>query len=108
MEMNSNSRSTEAFLERRLQAARSGDADALYQIGLAYSCGAHGIDLDLIEAHKWLNLAGIAGSREARACRAQLAEEMTAREIADAQREARAWMFRHGALARPDMLRAAA
>jgi len=106
--MGNSSRSADVFFERRLPAAMSGDADALYQIGLAYSCGSHGLNVDLIEAHKWLNLAGIAGSDEARACRANLAEEMTAREIADAQREARAWMRRHGDFARSGVLRAAA
>lgn len=106
--MGNSSRSADALFECRLPAPPSGDADALYQIGLVYSCGSHGLDVDLIEAHKWLNLAGIAGSREARACRAQLAEEMTAGEIADAQREARAWMCRHGEVARPGILRAAA
>jgi TPR repeat protein len=47
---------------------------------------------DLIEAHKWFNLAAVAGHEEAQACRADISEEMTAREIAEAQRRARQWL----------------
>ncbi|MEJ2458732.1 MAG: hypothetical protein P8Y58_11525, partial [Novosphingobium sp.] len=47
---------------------------------------------DLIEAHKWFNLAAVAGHEEAAACRAEVADEMTAREIAEAQRRAREWL----------------
>lgn len=48
--------------------------------------------IDLIEAHKWFNLAALGGSEEGQAMRAEIAEEMTAREIAEAQRQARAWI----------------
>jgi len=50
------------------------------------------VDVDLIEAHKWFNLAALNGSEEAQVSRAEIAEEMTAREIAEAQRQARAWL----------------
>ena len=50
------------------------------------------VDIDLIEAHKWFNLAALAGSEEGQSLRAEVAEEMTAREIAEAQRLARAWL----------------
>jgi uncharacterized protein len=76
---------------RRLQAA-SGDIDAYYELGMVYSTGTSGVDVDLIEAHKWFNLAAMAGSEEAQSYRAEIAEDMTAREIAEAQRAARAWI----------------
>jgi uncharacterized protein len=79
-------------MESRLRDALSGDAQARYDLGVAYSCGTGGVDIDLIEAHKWFNLAALAGSEEGQACRAEIAEEMTAREIAEAQRLARAWL----------------
>jgi TPR repeat protein len=84
---------TAAFLMESLIAdAARGDADALYQLGVAYSTGTAGTEIDLIEAHKWFNLAALNGSEAGQHCRAEIAEEMTAREIAEAQRQARAWL----------------
>jgi TPR repeat protein len=80
------------LIESRLADAARGDADALYELGVAYSTGTHGLDVDLIEAHKWFNLAALNGSRRGQESRAEIAEEMTAREIAEAQRQARAWL----------------
>jgi TPR repeat protein len=82
-----------AFLiESRLRDAARGDVDALYELGVAYSTGTSGTRIDLVEAHKWFNLAALMGCRRGQESRADIAEEMTAREIADAQRQARAWL----------------
>ncbi|GGZ89173.1 sel1 repeat family protein [Novosphingobium arvoryzae] len=75
-----------------LAAAAQGDINAYYDLGVAYSTGSHGVDCDLIEAHKWFNLAAVAGHAEAQLCRADISDEMTAREIAEAQRRAREWL----------------
>ena len=75
-----------------LAAAAQGDVSAYFDLGIAYSTGSHGVDCDLIEAHKWFNLAAVAGHEEAQACRGDISEEMTAREIAEAQRRAREWI----------------
>lgn len=75
-----------------LAAAASGDASALFDLGVAYSTGSHGVECDLVEAHKWFNLAAVGGHDEAAQCRADVADEMTAREIAEAQRRAREWL----------------
>ena len=84
---------TAAFLiESRIAKAVTGDVKALYDLGIAFSTGSGGVDVDLIEAHKWFNLAALNGSVQAQECRADIAEEMTAREIAEAQRQARAWL----------------
>ncbi len=80
------------LLENRMREAALGDPQARFDLGVAYSCGTGGVAIDLIEAHKWFNLAAIAGSEEAQACRAEISDEMTAREIAQAQRLARAWL----------------
>ena len=86
-----------AFLiETRVADAAMGDVRALYELGVAYSTGSDGVDVDLIQAHKWFNLAALSGSAPAQQCRAEIAEEMTAREIAEAQREARAWLAETG------------
>lgn len=82
-----------AFLiESRIADAAAGDVKALYELGIAFSTGSGGVGVDLVEAHKWFNLASLNGSAEAQACRADIAEDMTAREIAEAQRQARAWL----------------
>jgi TPR repeat protein len=75
-----------------LAAAAQGDVSALYDLGVAFSTGSHGAECDLVEAHKWFNLAAAKGHEESAWCRADIAEEMTAREIAEAQRRARSWL----------------
>ena len=82
-----------AFLiESRIADAARGDVQALYELGVAYSTGSGGVAVDLVEAHKWFNLAALNGSTLAQECRADISEEMSAREIAEAQRQARAWL----------------
>ena len=82
-----------AFLiESRMIEAASGKVQALYELGVAYSTGSGGVTVDLVEAHKWFNLAALNGSSLAQECRADISEEMSAREIAEAQRQARAWL----------------
>ena len=80
------------LMESRLADAARGNVDAFYDLGVAYSTGSGGVDVDLIEAHKWFNLAALNGSEMAMLCRADISDDMTAREIADAQRQARAWL----------------
>lgn len=75
-----------------LADAAGGDIAALFNLGVAYSTGSGGVDCDLIEAHKWFNLAASRGHDEAAMCRADVSDEMTAREIAEAQRRARHWL----------------
>ncbi|MEZ5656520.1 MAG: hypothetical protein R3E04_11695 [Sphingobium sp.] len=85
-------KSAQFLVESRLADAARGNSQACYDLGIAYSCGTGGVDIDLIEAHKWFNLAALGGSEEGQALRAEIAEEMTAREVAEAQRQARAWL----------------
>ncbi len=77
---------------RCLAAAAAGDTEAYYDLGVIFSTGGHGVAADLIEAHKWFNLAAAAGHQEAAWCRADVSDEMSAREIAEAQRRARQWL----------------
>ena len=90
--MGNSLKSATFLIESRIADAAMGDPDALYELGVAYSTGTHGLEIDLIEAHKWFNLAALNGSNRAQMCRAEISEEMTAREIAEAQRQARAWL----------------
>lgn len=89
--MGNSLKSARFLIESRIADAARGNADALYDLGVAYSTGS-GVEIDLVEAHKWFNLAALNGSEEGMMCRAEIAYDMTAREIADAQREARAWL----------------
>jgi uncharacterized protein len=73
------------------QAATS---DVLFQLGVMAASGRSG-PVDLVTAHKWLNLAAHRGSAEAARYRAELAAEMSAAEVAAAQRLAREWLSRH-------------
>lgn len=82
-----------AFLmQHRMADAEGGDVDALFDLGIAYSMGGEGVDVDLVAAHKWFNLAALNGSERGQECRADIAGEMSAREIAEAQKQARAWL----------------
>ncbi|MBN8839274.1 MAG: sel1 repeat family protein [Sphingomonadales bacterium] len=90
--MGSSLKSASFLVESRLHDAARGDCTACYDLGVAYSTGTSGVCFDLIEAHKWFNLAAIAGDEAAQAARAEIAGDMTAREIAIAQRAARDWL----------------
>ena len=78
-----------------MQSAARGDAQARFDLGVAFSCGGPDVSVDLIEAHKWFNLAALNGCTRGQQCRAEISIEMTAREIAEAQRQARAWLGSH-------------
>lgn len=67
----------------------------MYRLGLEASVGGDEGGFDLINAHKWFNLAAMMGNLEARTYRAELAREMTAEEVAEAQRLAREYLSSH-------------
>lgn len=81
------------LLAKCLAAAAQGCENAYFDLGVAFSTGSHGATCDLVEAHKWFNLAAARGHEEAAECRAEVSDEMTAREIAEAQRRAREWLL---------------
>ena len=69
-------------------------AETFCEMGLMYATG-RGCDVDLIAAHKWLNIAAIKGSDRAAALRSDLAMSMSKAELAQALRAAREWMTMH-------------
>jgi uncharacterized protein len=81
--MPADERAEDLLVASCLAAAAQGDISAYYDLGVAYSTGSHGVDCDL---------AAVNGHGEAQMCRADISEEMTAREIAEAQRRAREWI----------------
>ena len=68
--------------------------EACYRLGLACASGRTQ-PVDKVAAHKWFNVALMQGYREAALARAEVADQMTADEIAKALREARALITRH-------------
>jgi len=82
----------EFLVQSRIADAELGNVDALFELGVTYSTGRGGMAVDLVEAHKWFNLAALSGCTRGQECRAEISVEMTAREIAEAQRQARSWL----------------
>lgn len=79
-----------------MEASMGGEtrADTFCNMGLMYATG-RGCDIDLVAAHKWLNIAAIKGSERAAALRAELARSMSKTDLAAALRAAREWMTMH-------------
>ena len=55
-----------------------------------FSC--RNVPIDFVTAHKLFNLAVLRGNAEAIRLRREIAEQMPEKEIAQAQRAARAWL----------------
>lgn len=72
-------------------AGTEANGEIFFQLGLKYSIGRD-VSVDYVEAHKWFNLAAMRGNRSAVDYRQELAEEMSAAEIAFAQRAARDYL----------------
>ena len=75
-------------------AAEPTDASACFALGMNYSAGA-GVAVDLIEAHKWFNIAAMRGHADAARLRREIAEQMADADIGRAQRAARDWLKSH-------------
>jgi uncharacterized protein len=78
-------------MDRFEVAAQTGAADALFELGMLYATGLD-VEADLVVAHKWFNLAALRGNRAALIRRIELAREMSANQIALAQKLAREWL----------------
>jgi len=70
------------------------DASTFFKMGLD-CCIGHSAESDLVEAHKWFNIAALRGNLDARRLRSEISSEMTRQQIARAQRLAREWLARH-------------
>ncbi len=81
-------------IEKLRLAAEQGHVDAQNNLGAMYANG-EGVPQDYVQAHKWMNLAasrtapGEAGEYES--ARNEVAEKMTASQVAEAQRLTREW-----------------
>jgi TPR repeat protein len=71
--------------------ANSDDGNSLFDLGLMH-CLGRSVPKDLVLAHKWFNLAALRGCEAARQYRSDVAREMSTTDIAEAQKQARAWL----------------
>jgi len=72
------------------KAAEQGLVSAQYNLGMCYLNGA-GVPDDIGEAYKWFFLAGASGNIQARTARTELAHQMTAAQMTEAEAEAKLW-----------------
>jgi TPR repeat protein len=68
--------------------------DHLCELGLLRSTG-RSAPADFLAAHKWFNLSAQRGNKMAARLRSEVAAEMSASDVASAQRAAREWMTKH-------------
>ncbi|MGU3399768.1 sel1 repeat family protein [Brucellaceae bacterium D45D] len=66
----------------------------LLEMGMKYAIGRD-CEIDVVEAHKWLNIAAIRGNEKAAQLRNRVAATMSKSELAAALRGAREWMTEH-------------
>ena len=83
-----------ADIEGASLAPVNATGEVFFELGLMYASG-RSVPTDLVSAHKWFNLAAMRGNCEATRLRREIAAEMSAAEIATAQRAARAWLTTH-------------
>ena len=74
-------------------AADQGHGHAMFVLGRLYHM-AHGVPQDFVRAHMWYNLATANGYGEAKKWRDRIADDMSPKQIAEAQKMAREWSVR--------------
>ena len=79
------------YLSAAYRRSEALSIEDLFQRGIAFASGRAG-KIDLIEAHKWFNLAAAKGKTAAVDRREEIASEMSREEIAEALRSAREWL----------------
>ena len=77
-----------------IEMAEPMGADDCFGLGMSYSSGA-GVAVDLVQAHKWFNIAAMRGHPDGARLRKEIAEQMADAEIGCAQRAARDWLKSH-------------
>jgi uncharacterized protein len=76
------------------KAAEQGNAEAQFNLGLLYEKG-QGVPKDYVMAHMYYNIAAVSGNTIAIENRGLIEKEMTATQIAEAQKLAREWVSKH-------------
>ena len=79
-------------LSRQIDYSAQGDhSDAFFELGLSCCTGRDGA-VDLVQAHKWFNIAASKGNDEAKRYRSEVASDMSKADIIKAQKLAREWL----------------
>ena len=78
-----------ADLYRR--SAEAGDAESQRNLGLMYAAG-RGMPVDLVQAHRWLNLAAAAGDASAKLDMQLVEDKMSREQIEQARKMAQKWL----------------
>ncbi|CAA2138532.1 sel1 repeat family protein [Hyphomicrobium sp. ghe19] len=79
-------------LSRQMDYSAQGDqSDAFFELGLSCCTGRDGA-VDLVQAHKWFNIAASKGNDEAKRYRSEVATDMSKADIIKAQKLAREWL----------------
>jgi len=71
-------------------SAACGDEVAAFELAMCYASGSGGGEMDMVQAHRWFNVAAACGYQPALDWRHEIAMEMSAREVVEAQKLARA------------------
>jgi TPR repeat protein len=66
-------------------------AEILFHLGMLYCLGRE-VEKDYVAAQKWFSIAAVKGSAAARHYRCEISRKMTASQVAEAQRQACAWI----------------
>jgi TPR repeat protein len=77
-----------------LSGQEPGDIESCFARGIDYSSG-HDVEINMIEAHKWFNIAASRGHKDGAQMRREIAALMSDTEIGQAQRAARDWLKAH-------------
>ena len=72
-------------LEMASGGAEPANAEDYFGLGMVFSAGA-GVAIDLVQAHKWFNIAATRGHKDAAQMRREIAAQMSDFEIGCAQR----------------------
>jgi TPR repeat protein len=83
------------------------DVEGCFACGIDYASGRD-VEIDMIEAHKWFNIAAARGHKDGVQMRREVAALMSDAEIGQAQRAARDWLRTHPLPAIAPEIRAAA
>jgi TPR repeat protein len=82
------------MLHVELSGQELADIECCFARGIDYSSGRE-VEVDMIEAHKWFNIAAARGHKDGATMRREIAALMSDSEIGQAQRAARDWLKGH-------------
>ncbi len=86
--------SSEAF-RWFLAAAEGGHAEAQHNVAISYGQG-NGVEMDWVEACRWIILSDQGGYPKAKQIRNMVTQQMTAQQVLEAERRAKAFRPRSG------------